>query len=57
MKLITQFELAALNRSELFGLHREVFNELAASGYGSAERRNALASLENIERAIATLDL
>jgi hypothetical protein len=32
---------------------RQVQQELAASATGSAARRNALASLENISRAIA----
>jgi hypothetical protein len=52
MKLITKFELAAKRKTELYALLREVFNELARSEPGSHERRNALASLENIEREI-----
>ena len=31
MKLITRFELAALNKNELLGLMREAFNALARS--------------------------
>ena len=50
MKLITRFELAAKSETELYALMRKVFNELARSEPDSHERRNALASLENIER-------
>lgn len=53
MKLITRFELAALSESELRGLMREAFNALAQSEPDSAERRNALASLENIQAELA----
>ncbi|WP_139218582.1 hypothetical protein [Nitrosomonas aestuarii] len=49
MKLITRFELAAKSETELRGLLRESFNELARSELGSHERRNALASIENIQ--------
>lgn len=52
MKLITRFELAAKNEHELCGLLREAFNELARSTYGSHERRNALASIENIQNEL-----
>jgi len=54
MKLITKFEQAAKSKSELYALLREVFNELAISEPDSHERRNALASLENIEKEIAS---
>ena len=53
MKLITRFELAAKSENELHGLLREAFNELAKSGFGSYERRNALASIENIQNELA----
>ena len=49
MYLITRFELASKSDSELAALYRETFNALARSARESAERRNALASLENIE--------
>jgi hypothetical protein len=49
MKLITRFELAARSTSELRGLLRQTFDALAASAPESAERRVALASLENIQ--------
>ena len=48
MKLLTRFELACRSESELRGLYREIFNALVVSTVGSAERRSALASLENI---------
>lgn len=54
MKLITQFELAARSETELHGLYREIFNALVRSHPHSAERRNALASLENIQRELAS---
>jgi hypothetical protein len=50
MKLITRSELASLNLDELSGLYRETFNALVRSERGTHERRNALGSLENIER-------
>lgn len=52
MKLITRFELAAKNENELRGLLRYAFNELAKSEFGSHERRNALASIKNIQNEI-----
>ncbi len=54
MKLIIRFELATKNESELNALLREVFNELAKSKEHSHERRNALASIENIQREIGS---
>lgn len=52
MRLITTSELAALNEMQLRILFRQISEDLARSETGSAERRNALASLENISRAI-----
>lgn len=49
MKLITRYELAARPTSELRGLLRQTFDALACSTAESAERRAALASLENIQ--------
>lgn len=46
MKLIT---LASRSVHELHVLRREVFNDLARSVPGSAERRTALASLETLD--------
>jgi len=53
MKLITRFEAAALSTANLYGLYREMFNELARSTPNSADRRNALASLETIQAELA----
>ena len=52
MKLLTIFELASRSDNELHAIYRELFNELARSNEGSANRRNALASLENIRRVL-----
>lgn len=54
MKLITRFELATKSETELYALLREVFNELARSESGSHERRNALASIENIQNELSS---
>jgi hypothetical protein len=48
MKLITRYELANRPTSELRGLLRQTFDAMAQSAPESAERRDALASLENI---------
>jgi len=48
MKLLTKFELAAKNENELYALLRDAFNELARSEPDTYQRRNALASIENI---------
>ena len=57
MKLLTRFELAAKNKTELDFLIRESFNELAKSNANTHERRNALASIENIQREISSRSL
>ena len=54
MKLITRFTLATHNTSALYGLYRQVFNELANSQPHTHEHINALASLENIQREITS---
>jgi len=54
MKLVAKFELAAKYESELYSLLREAFNELARSEPDTHQRRNALASLENIQREIGS---
>lgn len=54
MKLVTQFELAAKNENELRGLLREAFNALAESEAESQQRRNALASIENIQNELCS---
>lgn len=50
MRLITAFELAQRSNSELAALFRDVSQSLARSDPASPERRNALATLENIAR-------
>jgi hypothetical protein len=53
MKLITKFELASRSIAELEALYRVTFNALVSSAPESAERRNALASLDNVAAEIA----
>lgn len=52
MRLITRFELAKLPTQDLQKLHRTTFDVLVRSDFGIATRRNALASLENIQREL-----
>lgn len=54
MRLITRYEMAAKNESELYGLLRNAFNELAKSDFDTHQRRNALASIENIQNEIGS---
>ena len=54
MRLITRFELAAKNTTELRSLHKEVFNALVRSEPLTLERVNVLASLENIENELTS---
>ncbi len=54
MKLLTRFELAAKNKNELHILLRESFKELTKSNANNHERRNALASIENIQRELGS---
>ncbi len=44
--------MAAKNESELYSLLREAFNELSGSDPDTYQRRNALASIENIQTEI-----
>jgi hypothetical protein len=52
MRLITAFELATRNRTELEALFRQVAGEALRRDTAPQERLNALASLENIARAL-----
>lgn len=52
MRLITRFALAKLSSAELRKLQRKTFDVLVRSDFGTATRRNALASLENIQREL-----
>ncbi len=54
MKLVTRFELAVKNESELYALLRNAFNELAKSNSDTPQRRNALASIENIQNELSS---
>jgi hypothetical protein len=54
MKLVTAFELAAKNENELQGLLKQAFNALIQSEPDSHQRRNALASIENIQKELAS---
>jgi len=51
-QLFLPHSLQHLSLSELWALHSKILIELTRSDIGSPERRNALASLENIERAM-----
>jgi len=51
-RIITTSELENRNKQELSALFRKVSQETAKSEPGSPERRNALASLENINREL-----
>ena len=53
MKLISTHELNKCSASELSALFHTVWISLIRTKRGSPERRNALASLENIGRARA----
>ena len=53
MKLISTYELNKCSDSELAALFHTVSISLIRTGRESPERRNALASLENISRARA----
>ena len=51
MRLISNLELQQRSESELSALFRTVSEGLVRTRRGSPERRNSLASLENISRA------
>lgn len=57
MKLLTRFELAAKNKTELHVLLRQSFNELAKSNLNTQHRTNALVSIENIQQEIGSREL
>lgn len=54
MKLMTRFELSKMSEEELRGMLGAVFNELAKSKPNSHQRRNALASIENIQNEVVS---
>jgi len=49
MKLLTRFELASKSTGELHALHRDALSAFTAAARGTQERRDALASLANLE--------
>lgn len=53
MKLITRSELAGKNSNELSAMFTKVTRTLACTQPNTPERRNALASLETINKAQA----
>ncbi len=55
MKLISTHELARMNERDLSHLFRVMSLALAGTKRETPERRNTLASLENISRARAVL--
>jgi hypothetical protein len=56
MRLITIFELATLKNSELQALFRQASAELVRTDDGSADRRNTLATLDNITNVMRSRD-
>lgn len=52
-KVITPSELHTRSETELSALFQSVSRELTGTEPGSVERRNTLASLENIQRTLA----
>jgi hypothetical protein len=53
MKLITQFEAAKLSTVQLYGLRKEAFIALGVLPKGSRSQRNALASMQAIEKELS----
>lgn len=53
-QLILPQDLQHLSLSELCSLHATIQSELMRTVAGTPARRNALASLENIERALSS---
>jgi hypothetical protein len=57
MRLITNFELANKSKSELQSLYAVSFNALVQSNAQCTLRAHALASLENICKAMCQCDI
>ena len=53
MKLVSRFEAASRSTAELHGLLAEAFNAFANAPRSSQERREALATMRNIEDELA----
>ena len=54
MKLVSRFEAATRSTAELHGLLKEAFTAFASAPRGSQDRRDALATIRNIETELAT---
>ena len=54
MKLISRFKAATRSTVELYGLRKEAFIAFSAAPRGSQQQRNALTSMRNIERELAS---
>lgn len=57
MRLITSYELSRKSKKELAALFAGVSQALVVTEKGSPDRRNSLASLENINRALWCCEL
>jgi hypothetical protein len=53
MKLVSRFEAASRSTAELHGLLGEAQRAFACAARGSQERRDALATIRNIENELA----
>ena len=53
MKIITSFETAARSEAELKALFGNLSKKLVTTKAGSPDRRNTLASMENVQREIS----
>lgn len=51
MRLITSYELSRKSKKELAALFADVSQAMIMTEKGTPERRNAMATLENISRA------
>jgi len=55
MKIIINYELAKRSESQLKGLFTKLSRDLVTTERGTPERRNILASMENVRRKIAVV--
>jgi hypothetical protein len=56
MRVLSNFELQRLSRSELMVIQRRILSDLTSLADGSAELRNAHYNLHNIRKALARPD-
>lgn len=52
MRLTSKFQLTSKSKTELRGLFRDIFNQLANPNLSKSERRNALRLLHHISHQI-----